>query len=197
MTESNRIPTAPITGAYGAVVKMAMRKMVGEVPDSVGVLWNHPAVFKDMMGVNRKAEKWHELDRGLAGLAGMAAAAAVGCSFCLDLNYFMAHNRGLDEGKAREVPRWRQSSVYTPLERRVMEYADAMSQTPPAVSDELSAELLAELGAPALVELAARVALMNTAARMNIALGIHSAGFSAACGLPPMATLEPAVGSPS
>ena len=41
-----------------------------------------------------------------------------------------------------------------------------------------------ELGAPALVELAARVALMNTAARMNIALGIHSAGFSAACGLP-------------
>ena len=102
------------------------------------------------MGVNRKAEKWDQLDRGLAGLAGMAAAAAVGCSFCLDLNYFMAHNRGLDEGKAREVPIWRESSVYTPLERRVMEYADAMSQTPPAVSDELSAELLEELGAPAL-----------------------------------------------
>ena len=71
------------------------------------MLWHHPAVFKDMMGVNRKAEKWHKLDRELAGLAGMAAAAAVGCSFCLDLNYFMAHDRGLDEAKAREVPRWR------------------------------------------------------------------------------------------
>ena len=45
----------------------------------------------------------------------------------------MAHNRGLDEAKAREVPRWRESDVFTPLERRVMEYAEAMSQTPPTV----------------------------------------------------------------
>ena len=51
----------------------------------------------------------------------------------------MAHNEGLDEAKAREVPRWRESDVFTPLERDVMEYAEAMSQTPPTVTDELSA----------------------------------------------------------
>ena len=89
----------------------------------------------------------------------MATAASVGCSFCLDLNYFMAHNDGLDEAKAREVPRWRESDVFTPLERRVMEYAEAMSQTPPAVTDELSAALLDELGPAALLELTAKVAL--------------------------------------
>ena len=77
----------------------------------------------------------------------MAAAAAIGCSFCLDLNYFMAHNRGLDVAKAREVPRWRESEVFTPLERRVMEYAEAMSQTPLTVTDELVAALLEDLGA--------------------------------------------------
>lgn len=182
-----RVPAAPITGAYGAVVKMAMRKMVGSVPDSLGVMWNNPAVFKGMLGFNRTAEKWHELDPNLVSLAHMAAAASVGCSFCLDLNYFLAHNRGLDEQKAREVPRWRSSEVYTPLERLVMDYADAMSQTPVTVTDALSNELSATLGASALLELTARIALMNTSARMNIALGIHSAEFADACGLEPLA----------
>ena len=58
-------------------------------------------------------------DANLKSLAHMAAVSLVGCSFCLDLGYFMAHNEGLDEAKAREVPRWRESTVFTPLERDV------------------------------------------------------------------------------
>jgi AhpD family alkylhydroperoxidase len=188
MTGTTRVPPTEITGLYGGLVKFASKKMTGQVPDAIGVMWHHPAVLKDMMGLGRKVEKWDRLDPNLSSFANMATAAAVGCSFCLDLHYFMSHNDGLDEAKAREVPRWRESSVFTPLERRVMEYAEAMSQTPPAVTDELSAELLAELGAPALLELTAKVAFLNASARMNIALGIHSAEFADACGLPPLAT---------
>jgi alkylhydroperoxidase family enzyme len=114
----------------------------------------------------------------------MATAAAVGCTACLDINYFMAHRSGLDEAKVREVPRWREASVFTPLERQVMEYAEAASQTPPAVTDELSDALLAQLGPAALIELAARVAFMNMSARMNIALGIRSEHFADSCDLP-------------
>ena len=69
-----------------------------------------------------------------------------------------------------------------------MEYAEAMSQTPPTVTDEMSAALLEELGAPAVVELTARVGAMNLTARANVALGIRSQEFSAACGLRPLAT---------
>ena len=43
----------------------------------------------------------------------MAVAALVGCSWCLDFGYFHAHNEGLDEAKASEVPRWRESTVFT------------------------------------------------------------------------------------
>jgi alkylhydroperoxidase family enzyme len=68
-----------------------------------------------------------------------------------------------------------------------MEYAEAMSQTPPAVTDEMSAALLRDLGAPALLELTARVGAMNLNARSNVALGIRSQEFSASCGLPPLA----------
>ena len=68
-----------------------------------------------------------------------------------------------------------------------MEYAEAMSQTPPTVTDELSAGLLDALGASALVELTAFIALANLYTRTNTALGVESQGFSAACGLTPLA----------
>ena len=187
MTSEPRIPPTEVTGAYGALVRFAARKMMGRVPDSVGVLWHNPAVMKDAMGLGRKVEGWRELDAHLAAYAAMASAAAIGCSFCLDFNYFMSRNRGIDAAKVREVPRWRESTVFTPLERQVMEYAEAASQTPPAVTDELSDALLAQLGEAGLIELAARVAFMNMSARMNVALGIRSEQFADSCGLPPLA----------
>ncbi len=187
MTSTTRVPATEITGIYGALIKTVSRKMVGQVPEGLGVMWHYPAVLKDMMKFGRKVDSWNRLDADLASFATMAAAGAIGCSFCLDLHYFMSHNRGLDEAKAREVPRWRESTVFSPLERRVMEYAEAMCQTPPTVTDEMSAELLAALGAPAMLELTFRVGAMNMTARGNVALGIRSQEFSASCGLPPLA----------
>jgi AhpD family alkylhydroperoxidase len=187
MATTTRIPATEITGVYGTLIKTVMRKMFGQVPDAAGVMWHYPAIFKDSMGFGRKVEKWNRLDPSLASFAAMASAGVVGCSFCLDLHYFMTHDRGLDETKAREVPRWRESTVFTPLERRVMEYAEAMSRTPVAVTDEMSAALLSDLGPAALVELTARIGMMNMTARGNVAMGIRSAEFSASCGLPPLA----------
>ena len=187
MTESARIPRTQLGGIQGSLLKLAIRKRLGEIPASVEMLWNHPTVFKDMMRLGAKTEKWNRLDPNLASFAVMAAAAEIGCSFCLDLNYFTAHNKGLDEVKAREVPRWRDSEVFTPLERRVMEYAEAMCQTPLAVTDEMSAALLADLGADGLLELTAKIGFMNLSARTNVALGIRSEHFADSCGLQPMA----------
>jgi len=49
-------------------------------------------------------------------------------------------------------PGWRESDVFTPLERDALEYAEAMTPHATTFTDELSARLLAALGAPALVE---------------------------------------------
>lgn len=188
MTQTTRIPHAELSGVQGRLLKLAVRKRLGRIPENVAVLWNHPTVFKDMMRAGARTEKWDRVDADLASFAVMAAAAEIGCGACLDLNYFMAHNRGLAVDKARQVPRWRTTSVFTPLERRVMEYAEAICQTPPTVTDEMSAELLADLGADGLLELTARIGFMNLAARTNIALGITSEHFADACGLEPLAS---------
>ena len=187
MSSSPRIPKAEVTGLYGAIVKRMSRKMFGEVPEPVGVMWNNRKVLNFSFGVGRKAQKWDQCDKSLKSFAHMATASLVGCSFCLDLGYFFAKNQGLDVNKAREVPRWRVSDVFTPLERAVMEYAEAMTQTPPTVTDDLSARLLTALGPAALVELTSYVALANFMARSNVAMGIESQEFSAACDLKPLA----------
>ncbi|MDK1474924.1 carboxymuconolactone decarboxylase family protein [Streptomyces sp. 549] len=197
MASSTRVPAVEINGVYGALLKRMSRRMLGQVPESIGVMWNNPPVFKDLMGFGRKAEKWDRLDPQLSTLAHMASAGAIGCGFCLDLHYFMTRRNGLDEAKAREVPRWRDSDAFTPLERRVMEYAEAMCQTPPTVTDEMSARLAGELGAAALVELTAKVAFMNATSRLNVSLGIRSQEFAASCGLPPLAVPSTDVASPS
>jgi alkylhydroperoxidase family enzyme len=188
MASNTRIPKAELTGIYGAVVKRMARKMMGEVPEPVEVAWHNRKVLNFSFNVGRQAQKWDQCDENLKSFAHMAVASLIGCSFCLDLGYFQAHNEGLDLTKAREVPRWRESGVFTPLERDVMEYAEAMSQTPPTVTDELSARLLEALGPPALVELTAFIGLANLYTRTNTAFGIESQGLSASCGLRPLAT---------
>lgn len=188
MTSNARIPSAEITGLYGGVVKVFARRMFGQVPESLGYMWHNTRVLKDTMGFGQKVHKWDRLSPDLASYATIATAAFIGCSFCVDLNYFMAHNEGLDTAKAREVPRWRESEVFTPLERRVMEYAEAVSQTPSTVTDEMVEALLEDLDPASLLELTSRVGFMNATARGNIALGIRSQEFAAACGLEPVAT---------
>lgn len=196
MTNETRIPPIPMTGLYGAVVKKFAGKMFGRVPTSLGVLWHHLPALKASMAYGQKLQKWDECDETLKTYAHMAVASLVGCSWCLDFNYFMARDKGLDLDKAREVPRWREADVFSPLERQVLAYAEAASLTPPTVTDEMVEPLLAALGPAGLIELTNVIGFANLTTRSNVALGIESEGFAAACGLKPLAE-RPAVGSPA
>jgi alkylhydroperoxidase family enzyme len=95
------------------------------------VLSNNPKLAEANQEFSAKVGEWDAADASLKTFANMAVAAQVGCSWCLDINYFQAQNQNLDLTKASQVPRWRESEVFTPLERDVMEYAEAMTNTPP------------------------------------------------------------------
>ncbi|HVL83030.1 MAG TPA: carboxymuconolactone decarboxylase family protein [Pseudonocardia sp.] len=179
-----RVPKAELTGFTGGLIKRFSRTMFGKVPESLGVAWNNPEVFKAGMSLGRRVQKWDRADESLKTFAHMAVAAQVGCSWCLDFNYFQAQNKKLDLRKASQVPRWRESDAFTPLERDVLEYAEAMTNTPPTVTDELSERLLENLGAAALVELNAVIGFANYTTRCNTALGIESEGYSDSCEVP-------------
>ncbi|MET9553651.1 carboxymuconolactone decarboxylase family protein [Streptomyces sp. NPDC006645] len=175
-----RVPKAELP----AELRENLIKQLGSVPEPNEVLWNNPKLAEDNQEFAAKVATWDAADASLKTFAHMAVAAQIGCSWCLDVNYFAALNQSLDLTKASQVPRWRESEVFTPLEREVMEYAEAMTNTPTTVTDELSASLLGRLGPAALVELTVFIGFANLAARCNTAHGITSQGYSDACEIP-------------
>ncbi|MGL5849436.1 MAG: carboxymuconolactone decarboxylase family protein [Phycicoccus sp.] len=184
---TTRIPAREITGPSGILAKAFSRRMFGRVPASLGVMWHHVPLLRASMGFGQKVQKLDRCDRTLKSFAHMAVASYVGCSWCLDYTYFMAHHEGLDVDRAREIPRWRESAVFGPLERDALAYAEAMSDTPPTVTDEMVAGLLARLGPAALLELTSVIGFANLTTRGNVALGIESEGFADSCDLAPVA----------
>jgi alkylhydroperoxidase family enzyme len=185
-TMTLRVPKAEVPDA----VRDIMIERFGAVAEPVEVGWHNPKVAQAGLALGGNVGEWDVADQSLKTFAHMAVAAQVGCSWCLDIAYFGAQNENLDLAKASQVPRWRDSDVFTALERDVMEYAEAMTNTPPTVTDELSARLLDELGPAAMVELTALIAFSNFATRNNNALGIRSQGFSDACEIPLAARAE-------
>lgn len=175
-----RIPKAELPVELGE----DMIKQFGAVPEPFEVTAHNPKVAEDSAAIGGRVSEWDMADEGLKTFAHMAVAAQVGCSWCLDINYFQALHKDLDLTKASQVPRWRESEVFTPLERDVLEYAEAMTNTPPTVDDALYAGLLDRLGPAAMVELTASIGFANMATRNNSAHGITSQGFSDACGIP-------------
>ena len=153
--------------------------------DPLAAWSHHTAVLLTLLRLEMRVQRWRRLDAGLQALAVMASAARIGCAWCMDFGYWEFHHRGVDPRKLEEVPRWRSSAVYTDLERLVLEYAEAMTETPPAVTDDLVARLREHLDDARVVEQTSLVALENMRSRSNAALGLTSQGFRAECELRP------------
>jgi alkylhydroperoxidase family enzyme len=121
-----RVPKAELPGE----LRGNMIERFGALPEPVEVVFNNPDVARSSLEFSAAVAAWDAADQSLKSFANLAVAAQVGCSWCLDIGYFQVQNQNLDLTKASQVPRWRQSDVFTPLERDVLEYAEAMTNTP-------------------------------------------------------------------
>ena len=98
----------------------------------------------------------------------------------------MGRAQGITEEHLRDLPVYKSSPAFSPLEKLVVEYAEEMTKTPVEVPDELVAALKQHFDPTQLVELTAAIAWENYRARFDHALGIEAQGFSegAFCALP-------------
>jgi alkylhydroperoxidase family enzyme len=164
------------------------KKKFGTVADPLRVAAHHGGVLAASGAIEMVVEKsWNRLDPDLRWLALQAVSASIGCTWCIDYGYYEAMNSGIDPQKVRNVPRWRESDLYTEAERVVLEYAEAVTATPAVVDDELTKRLQANFTNEEIVELAGWVALENLRSRTNAGLGLHSQGFSDSCEVVPLA----------
>ena len=79
--------------------------------------------------------------------------------------------------KLGEVLAWRDSKLFTPMERAALEYAERITTTGQKVDDALFAELKKHFTEPEIVELTAAIAMENFRSKFNPALGIEAQGF--------------------
>jgi len=185
----------PKTLSYRMGARFARRRY-GVMPDPGAALAHNMAVGRSYALFELGVERWRSLDRGLKDLAVMATAAAIGCAWCLDFGYWEATVRHeVPAEKIHAVPHWRDSEVFNGLERLVLEYAEAMTDTPPSVTDEMVERLRAQLSDEELVELTAIVAVENLRSRINSALGLTAQGFKDRCEMPPPGGERGGVGS--
>jgi alkylhydroperoxidase family enzyme len=182
-----RISLDPPRGVLLRVVEAYSRRRYGKVLDPVRVFGHQTQILLAYLRFEQKVAKWDRLDAGLKHLAETVAAARIGCEWCMDFGYWQADDLGLPLDKVAKVPAWREHrEAFTGLEQQVMEYAEAMTATPPAVTDEQSARLRRELGDAALVELTTMVALENLRSRVNGAFGLTGQGFAEQCEIRPV-----------
>jgi AhpD family alkylhydroperoxidase len=173
----------PKTLAYRLATRF-IRRRYGDELDPAAAMGHNMQVARSYALFELQVERWHALDTGLKDLAMLAAAASIGCGWCLDFGYWEATMRHhVPAEKIRAVPGWRDSAVFTQLERLALEYAEAMTATPPHVTDDLVARLAGQLSEAQLVELTAIIAVENLRSRINSALGLTAQGFRDRCEL--------------
>jgi len=98
----------------------------------------------------------------------------------------LALKAGFTVERHRELGRYQESAAFSTDEKAALAYADAMTDLPMRVTDEMVAGLRRRFGDDGLIELTYLVSLENMRARTNHALGITAQGYADAdaCLLP-------------
>ncbi len=94
----------------------------------------------------------------------------------MDSNSAGSRRAGATDEKIAALAQYPTSELFAPAERVALELADAMTATPPNVTDELFARLQEHYDEAQLVELAAIVCQENFRSRFNTTFRIQSEG---------------------
>lgn len=183
-----RIQTVPEreAGPVGRFAYRFSRRRYGAVSESLKVTAHHRRLLLGYGLFELALDHSRLVDKRLKALAEIKVAALVGCEFCIDIGSRIGRDSGVGEDQLRDLARYEESEAFSPLEKLVLGYAEAMTRTPAEIPEDLFEALREHLGEAPLVELTAAIAWENYRARFNHAFGLGSQGFSgsAYCPLP-------------
>jgi AhpD family alkylhydroperoxidase len=98
------------------------------------------------------------------------------CGFCVDINSATLLQRGISENKLWALEDWRTSNLFSERERVALEYAEAITRSDLAVTDDLMARLKRRFDDDAVVDLTALVAFQNMSSKFNACARRAAAG---------------------
>jgi len=94
----------------------------------------------------------------------------------MDINSSRGMSHGATFEKLAALDRFRESLLFSDLERAALAFVEAVTRTPTAVTDAEFEPLRHHFTVPQIVELAATIAVEHFRAKFNTALGVQSQG---------------------
>ena len=171
------------------------RNEIGTVATPITIFAHHPTLLAGYSALELALERSDLVSVRLKYLAAMRTTMVSGCEWCLDFGSAISQDATVSEEDLGALAMYRTSERFNETEKLVLDYADAMTRTPTAVSDDLFRRLRQHFDEAELVELTTVVALENLRSRFNRAFGIGAQGFSAGSYCVPPAAAETADGT--
>ncbi len=128
-----------------------------------------PELFKAYLNFSNAIDGG-AIERSLLDLVSIRASQLNGCAFCLDMHVKEAKLHGERELRVYHVAIWRESTLFSPRERAVLEWTETLTQLPPhGVPDDVYERVQAQLSEKELSDLTFAVMGINGWNRANVA----------------------------
>ncbi len=128
-----------------------------------------PELFKAYLNFSQAIDGG-AIERSLLDLVSIRASQLNGCAFCLDMHVKEAKLHGERELRLYHVAIWRESALFSPRERAVLEWTETLTQLPPhGVPDDIYTRVREQLSEKELSDLTFAVMGINGWNRANVA----------------------------
>jgi len=142
--------------AYWFTARLLTR-LTGGTPPGMLVPLKLYAQLPRLLRASGRLEQSTNALRGISSrhraLAELKAATMTSCEYCIDLGSQIARRWGLSDAELLALPSYASSTLFTSIDKLVLDYAAGMSGTPVDVDDELVARLTEHFSPEQLVEL--------------------------------------------
>jgi AhpD family alkylhydroperoxidase len=169
-----RIPAKPLDD-YSFILKPFFKKQnakFGQVLEPTLLWGRNPELYLAFQAMYRVLDrKSSPVDPVLRSLTSVRIAQLCHCDFCVDFNARKFRERGGDGRKLTSLPDWRTSDLFSPKERTVLAYAEAMTANEAQAMSATLKDVAVHFEGDAIVDLTGYIAFQNMSARFNSALG--------------------------
>lgn len=163
---------------YVRCIFYLQKRKYGEVLNSAKIWAKSPGLFlalSCLYGVLDR--KKSPISPALRSIIIVRVSQLNSCNFCIDLNTKVLLSRNVSEEKALALENWTSSDLFTDLEKTVIEYTEAVSDSSKQLEQGLKNKIQGFFSETELVELTALIAFQNMSTKFNNAFGVEPQGF--------------------
>lgn len=142
-----------------------------------------PELSKKLMEFGALFQKT-TIEEPIRELVEIRASQLNGCAFCVDMHIKMAKIHGERELRLHHVAIWRESTLFSPLERAALAWTEVLTRLPAdGVPDDIYESVRTQYSEKELSDLTFLVGAINTWNRLNVAFRMVPGSSDKAFGL--------------